>query len=77
MSSFLSHPQRRNERLLRDAHAPIHPHPLLPLLLLLEQLALARRVAAVAFGGDVLAQRPNRLSRDDLAADRGLTRAAR
>src|SRR5205085_4227301 len=71
---LLPHPQRRNERFLRYAHAAILPHPLLPLLLLLQQLALARRVAAVAFRRHVLAQRRDRLARDDLAADRGLDR---
>ena len=38
----------------------------LPLLLLLEQLALSRDVAAVALGDHVLAQRPDGLARDDL-----------
>ena len=49
-------------------------HPLLAFLLLLEQLALARDVAAVALGGHVLAQRLDGLAGDDLAADRGLER---
>jgi hypothetical protein len=44
----------------------------LPFLLLLEQLALARDVAAVALGGDVLAVGLDRFAGDDLAADRGL-----
>jgi hypothetical protein len=57
--------------------------------LLVEELALARDVAAIAFGGDVLAQRrgergpparcgasnsPLTLPGDDLAAERGLDR---
>src|SRR6478672_4783964 len=71
---FLPHAQSSNKRLLRNADAPVLPHSFLPLLLLLEQLALPGRVAAVAFGGDVLAQRRDGLARDDLAADRGLDR---
>src|ERR1700722_10445743 len=43
-------------------------HLLLAGLLLLEQLAFAGGVAAVAFRGDVLAQRPDCLTSDDLAA---------
>src|SRR6266511_4081155 len=66
--------QRRDERLLRDFHLAELAHALLALLLLLQELALARHVAAVAFGGDVLAQRAHGLARDDLAADRGLDR---
>jgi hypothetical protein len=49
-------------------------HALLAFLLLLEQLALARDVAAVALRGDVLAHRCDRFARDDLAADGGLQR---
>src|SRR5438067_1023875 len=71
-SLFLPHPQRRNESLLRDGHAPILAHPLLPLLLLVQQLPLPRNIPAIAFRRDVLAQRRDRLPRDDLAADRGL-----
>ena len=41
-------------------------------LLLLEQLALAADVAAVAFGQHVLAHRLHRLPRDDLGPDRRL-----
>src|SRR3712207_8010271 len=50
---------RSDKRLLRDAHAPIFPHPLLPLLLLLQQLPLARDVAAIAFCGDRKSTRLN------------------
>jgi hypothetical protein len=46
----------------------------LPFLLLLEQLAFAGDVAAVALGGDVLALGLDRLAGDDLAADRRLDR---
>src|SRR5688572_18686565 len=66
--------QDRHERLLRDVDAADALHALLAFLLLLQQLALARHVAAVALGGDVLADRLDRLARDDLAADRGLQR---
>src|SRR5581483_9793273 len=45
-------------------------HALLAFLLLLEELALAADVAAVALGKHVLAQRRNGLARDDLIADR-------
>src|SRR5690606_17991295 len=38
------------------------------------ELAFAGRVAAIAFGGDVLAQRRDRLAGDHLAADRRLDR---
>ena len=50
------------------------PHALFPFLLLVEQLALACGVAAVALGGDILAEGAHRFARDDLAADRGLDR---
>ncbi len=51
---------------------PMHLHLLFPFLLLLEQLALAGDVAAVALGGDVLAHRGDGFAGDDLAADGGL-----
>ena len=44
------------EGFLRDIHLAELPHLLFPGLLLVQQLALARRVAAVAFRGHVLAQ---------------------
>src|SRR3954453_1781903 len=72
--SVIAHFESRNKRLLRDRHIAVLPHPRLALLLLLEELALAGRVAAVAFSGDVLAHGADRLARDDLAADRGLDR---
>src|SRR5215204_3980499 len=46
-----------DERLLGDVHLSDGPHPLLALLLLLEELALAGDVPAVQLGGDVLAER--------------------
>src|SRR5260221_7797529 len=72
--AFVAHAEGGDERLLRDRHAAVFAHALLALLLLLEQLALARRVAAVAFGGDVLPEGGDGFPRDDLAADRGLDR---
>src|SRR3712207_6754947 len=68
------HLQRLDERLLRDLDLAELAHALLALLLLLEELALAGDVAAVALRGHVLAQRPDGLAGDDLAADRGLDR---
>jgi hypothetical protein len=47
----IPHLQRLNERLLRNIDLAELPHPLFALFLLVEQLAFARRVAAVAFGG--------------------------
>src|SRR5262245_1522231 len=72
--SVLAAAQHRQERLLRDLDAADLAHALLAFLLLLEQLALARDVAAVALRGHVLAHRRDALARDDLAADRGLQR---
>src|SRR5260221_2775220 len=72
--AYVAHAEGGDERLLRDRHAAVFAHALLALLLLLEQLALARRVAAVAFGGDVLPEGGDGLAGDDLAADRGLDR---
>src|SRR4051812_18181303 len=66
--------QDRHERFLRDVHAADALHALLAFLLLLQQLALARHVAAVALGGDVFADGLDRLAGDDLAADRRLER---
>src|SRR5213593_5161938 len=61
--------EHRQEGFLRDLHGPHLFHALLPLLLLFEELALARHVAAVALGGHVLAQRADRLAGDHLGAD--------
>src|SRR5262249_28876282 len=66
--------QGRDEGLLRHVDAPDGLHPLLALLLLLQQLALARDVAAVALGQHVLAHRADVLAGDDTRADRGLDR---
>src|SRR3954464_15123043 len=66
--------QRGDEGLLGHFHPPDHLHPLLALLLLLEQLALAGDVTAVALREDVLADRADRLAGDDPAADGRLDR---
>src|SRR3954469_271456 len=57
--------QRGDEGLLGDLDPADHLHPLLAFLLLLEQLALAGDVTAVALGQHVLADRPDRLAGDD------------
>src|SRR3954469_11847152 len=54
--------QHRQERLLGPLDAADLLHPLLALLLLLEQLALTRDVAAVALGDHVLAHWLDRLA---------------
>src|SRR5207249_592253 len=64
--------EHRQERLLRHLDAADLLHPLLSLPLLLEQLFLARDVAAVALRDHVLAKRLDRLARDHVRADRGL-----
>src|SRR5665213_645676 len=50
------HLQCRDQRLLRNVDLAELPHALFAFLLLVEQLAFARGVAAVTFGGDVLAE---------------------
>src|SRR3954452_106389 len=62
------------ERLLGHLDRADDLHALLALLLLLEQLALARDVAAVALGEHVLALGLDGLAGDDARADRGLDR---
>src|SRR5690606_10821527 len=71
-SLSLSDLEHGEESLLRDLDAANALHALLAFLLLLEQLALSRDVAAVALGEHVLAQRANALARHHAAADRGL-----
>src|SRR6185437_9160505 len=56
--------EHREERLLRHLHPADLLHALLALLLLLEQLALARDVAAVALREHVFAPRLDGLARD-------------
>src|SRR5260221_9799263 len=64
--------EHREERLLRDLDAADLLHPLLALLLLLQQLALTRDVAAVALGDHVLAHRLDGFAGNDLRSDRRL-----
>src|SRR5699024_2192717 len=66
--------KRGDERLLGHFDATDHLHALLALLLLLEQLALAADVTAVALGEHILADGADVLARDDARADRGLDR---
>src|SRR3989441_9386285 len=61
--------EHRQEGFLRDLHRAHLLHALLSCFLFLEELPLAGDVAAVALGGHVLAQRPDRLPGDDLGAD--------
>src|SRR5687767_11121000 len=62
------------KRFLRDLDAPDFLHPLLAFLLFLQQLSLARDVAAVTLRDHVLAKRLHRFARDDLVPDCGLYR---
>jgi hypothetical protein len=64
--------QSSDEGLLGHLDPADHLHALLALLLLLQELALARDVAAVALREDVLAHGADGLPRDDARADRGL-----
>src|SRR5450759_5212765 len=66
--------QHRHEGLLRDLDIADALHPRLTRLRLLEELALARDVAAVALGDDVLAECRDGLAGHDLAPDGGLDR---
>src|SRR6185369_12284768 len=73
-SSFLIDLQHGQERFLRYFDGAELLHSLLARLLLLEELALARDVAAVELRGDVLAIRLHGAACDDLTADRSLNR---
>src|SRR5487761_312738 len=66
--------EHRHESLLRDLDGAHPLHPLLSFLLLLQQLALARDVTAIAFGQHVFSHRRDRLASHNLASDRGLER---
>src|SRR3954465_7873800 len=69
VTTLAVHLQRGNEGFLRDVDLAELPHLLLAFLLLFEKFSFAGDVAAVAFRGDVLAQRAHRLAGDHLAAD--------
>src|SRR5919108_3661591 len=71
---LLAEVEHGEKRFLRHLDATDLLHPLLSLLLLLEQLALARDVPAVALGEHVLALRLDRLASDHARSDRGLDR---
>lgn len=62
---LIPHPQRGEEGFLGDVDLAVGAHPLLAFLLLLQQLLLAGDVAAVAFGGHVLAHGGDGLAGDD------------
>src|SRR3712207_8893295 len=64
--------ERGHEGLLGDLDAADHLHPLLALLLLLQQLPLPGDVTAVALCEDVLPDGADRLAGDDPRADGGL-----
>src|SRR3990172_7949012 len=68
------HAEDGQEGFLRDLDGADPLHPLLAFLLLLEELALAGDVAAVALGQHVLAHRPDRLAADDMRTDGRLDR---
>src|SRR3546814_11181519 len=70
VSVFVAHAQRGDESLLRNAYRAVFAHPFLAFLLLLQKLPFARDIAAIAFGGHVLAQRRDRLACAHLAAER-------
>ena len=72
--SAVAHLEGGDEGGLRDFDLAELTHPLLPLLLLFEELAFPGHVAAIAFGEHVLAQGLDGLARDDTAADRRLDR---
>src|SRR5215469_12822868 len=61
--------QHFNKSFLRDVDVADGFHPLFAFLLLFQQLALARDVAAVTFRCHVLAERADVFRRDDFTAD--------
>src|SRR3954453_14361160 len=64
--------QHLNKRFLWNIDGAERLHPLLAFFLLFEQLPFAADVAAITFGGDVLAHCADSFARDDFAADGGL-----
>src|SRR3954453_22172321 len=73
-STLLIDLEHGQERLLGHLDRSHLLHPLLALLLLLQQLALAGDVASVELRGHVLAQRLDRLARQHARSDRRLHR---
>src|SRR5690242_16627458 len=73
-SSPFANLEHSQERFLRDINSTDALHALLAFLLLFEQFALSRDVAAVAFGEHVLAHGRHGLARNYLRADCGLNR---
>src|SRR2546425_1871477 len=61
--------EHRQEGFLRNLHGADLLHAPLSFFLFLQELTLAGDVAPVALGRHVLAQRTDRLARDDLGAD--------
>ena len=61
-----------SEGLLGDGDGAELLHLLLPLLLLVEEFAVAGHITAVELGGHIFAERFHRGPGDNLAADRGL-----
>src|SRR5712691_9238292 len=73
-ASGVAHPEGGDEGGLRDVDLAELAHPLFAFLLLFEELAFTGHVAAIAFGGDILAQRLDRLARHHPSAERRLDR---
>src|SRR6185369_1667689 len=71
---LLIHFEDGEKRFLRDLDPSHLLHALLAFLLLLEQLAFARDVAAITLRNHVLAERLDRLTRDHLVSNRSLNR---
>ena len=63
-----------DEGFLGNLHFAELTHLLFALFLLVEEFAFTADVAAIAFGGYVLAQRAQRFARDNLAANGCLDR---
>src|SRR4051812_47100737 len=74
MTSELVNLEDGEEGFLRNLYGAYLLHPLFSFLLFLEQLALARDVAAIALREHVLSQRLHRGARDHLVPDRRLNR---
>src|SRR5215468_8325729 len=63
-----------DECLLRDVDLSDAFHPFFSFLLFLQQLSLARNIAAVAFRGYIFSQCRNALTRNNFPANSGLDR---